>query len=61
MKTKTISVTAYPYASQTGTIKVPEELQGVQIDNYILKHWEDIEFNGPDLDYAGIDFDWEAD
>lgn len=61
MKTKTICITAYPYASQTGTIEVPEDLQSDEIEKYIINNWGDIKFNNPDLDYGGTDFDWSED
>ena len=61
MDTKTIRITAYPYASQTGAIEVPKSLPDDEIDDYIIDNWDDIEFNSPDLDYCGTDFDWSED
>lgn len=54
---KTYLVIAYPYATQSGTITVPDNTNDV--NEYIKDHWDDIEFDEPDLDYCGTDFDIE--
>lgn len=56
---KQYTITAYPYAKQTGIISVPANLGDDNIDEYIIEHWADIDFNKPELDYAGTDFDVE--
>ena len=59
---KKILVTAYPYATQSGTINVPDSLPTEkEIQDYVREHWDDIEFSEPDLDYCGTDFDTYAD
>lgn len=52
-----VCITAYPYASQTGTLNVPDDCENVE--EYISEHWNSIDFNSPDLDYKGTDFDFE--
>lgn len=54
---KQYHITAYPYATQTGTISIPANLGDDDINNYIIEHWGEINFNEPELDYAGTDFD----
>ena len=54
---KQYRITAYPYATQTGTIGVPANLGDDDINEYIIEHWNDINFDEPELDYAGTDFD----
>ena len=52
-------ITAYPYAKQTGVISAPAGVGDDDIDDYIIEHWNNINFNDPELDYAGTDFDVE--
>ena len=52
---KTYLVTAFPYAVQNGKITVPDDV--IDVNKYIKNHWNGIEFNEPDLDYFGTDFD----
>lgn len=54
---KTISVTVYPFATQYGEIKVPENISDDELHDYIADHFEDIEFDPPELDYCGADFE----
>ena len=61
MKTKTLYVTAYPYASQTGALEIPPNLAKDDIQSYVQNHWKEINFNPVELDYAGTDFDWDTD
>lgn len=56
---KQYHITAYPYATQTGTISVPANLGDDDINDYIIEHWNEINFDEPELDYAGTDFDIE--
>lgn len=60
-ETKTINVTAYPYAVQYGTIEVPKELNEDDVNDYLFEHWNEIKFGEPELDYAGTDFDFNED
>lgn len=53
---KKIEVCAYPYATQIGTIQVPDET--TDISNYIKEHWNDIKFRKTELDYYGTDFEY---
>lgn len=55
-KRKAIHVTAYPYAVTYGVIKVPVDVKDVK--QYLIDHWTEIKFGNPDLDYAGIDFEY---
>ena len=57
---KTYYVTAYPYASQTGTIKIPGNLSHKEVEQYISDHFDEIDFGEPSLDYAGTDFDFDC-
>ena len=54
-----VLVTAFPYATQYGTIDIPDELMGDASDEreYVRNHWNDIEFEEPELDYSGTDFE----
>lgn len=60
-ETKTINVTAYPYAVQYGTIEVPKELNEDDVKDYLYEHWNEIKFGEPELDYVGTDFDINED
>ena len=50
-------ITTYPYATQTGSLNVPENLDEKATRKYISDHWDDIQFNDVELDYAGTEFD----
>lgn len=55
-----VYVTAYPFAIQGGTIQVPNDITGYkEVAAYIDEHWSEIDFNPPELDYGGTDFDFE--
>ena len=54
---KTLCVTATPYATQYGTIDVPEDLPEDEYEEYVHNHFGDIKFGEADLDYAGTDLD----
>ena len=60
-KTKTVEFTAYPYASQSAKIEVPENLTTEEeIKGYISEHWNDVKFGELELDYAGTDVElWD--
>lgn len=54
-------ITAFPYATQEGTLEIPENIKTLKkTEEYIREHWNDIDFNDVDLDYAGTDFDFEC-
>ena len=55
--TISVTVTAYPYATQYGKIEIPEGVEDIR--SYVSEHWDEIKFNEPDLDYAGADFEVE--
>lgn len=55
---KKVSVTAYPYATIFGEIKVPDEVKDEDIRKYIDEHFDDITFGEPDLDYCGTDYEF---
>lgn len=50
-----VSVTAYPYASVEGTIKVPATVEDVA--SYIAEHFNEICFSEPQLDFCGTEMD----
>lgn len=52
-------ITASPYATQYGTIEVPDTVPENEVDEYIELHWGDIKFDEPELDYAGTDYEIE--
>ena len=54
---KTLSITASPYATQYGTIKVPDNLPESEYKSYVNEHFGEIKFGEPDLDYAGTDLE----
>jgi len=56
---KTLFITAYPFAIQTGYLEVPDEMSSGQYDEYVREHWGEIEFLSPDLDYANAEVDVE--
>lgn len=58
-KTRTVVITAFPYAMQEGTIEVPEGLTSEEMRDYIEEKWNDIQFGDPDLDYCGTE--WHID
>ena len=53
----TKTITAQPFATQYGTIEVPDELSEEEVREYVNDHFNDIEFDEPDLDYAGTDIE----
>ena len=57
---KTLCITTYPYAVQTGYLDVPDNMPETQYNAYIREHWNNIEFGEADLDYAGTDIDIEV-
>ncbi len=54
---KTLFVRALPFATQSGSIEVPDNLPKEQYDEYVQQHFNDISFDEPDLDYCGIDIE----
>lgn len=50
---KTYHFTATPYATQSGTITVPDDV--TVTDEYIRDHWNEVKLGTPDLDYRGTD------
>lgn len=55
-----IYVTAYPYATQTGSILVPETVNSVEeLREYIREHFDEIDLSEPELDYAGTDIEFD--
>lgn len=48
-------VQAYPYATQTGTIEVPDNCSDVNA--YVNEHFSEISFDSVELDYCGIDYE----
>lgn len=57
METKTISVTAYPWASVYGNAEVPAHLNEDEQRMYLEAHWDEIQFGNPELDYTGAEFE----
>jgi len=55
MKKNLYWIVASPYATQYGTIVVPDN---VEPEEYIKEHWDEIDFDEPELDYAGTDFEF---
>ena len=59
---KTATITAYPYATQTGLLNIPDDITDPdERKEYIENHWNEIEFGEPALDYCGTDFDIDID
>ena len=54
---KELTIVAYPYASQTGTLYVPDHIPPEDYEQYVEDHFRDIIFQDPELDYRGTDFD----
>lgn len=54
-ETKEVVVTAYPYATMCGRLKVPKSV--TNLDEYVTEHFNDIKFDEPELDFHGTDFD----
>lgn len=54
-----VLVTAYPYVTQYGTIDIPDDWMGNE-KKYVINHWGDIEFEEPELDYGGTDFELDV-
>ena len=51
------NIIASPYATQYGTIEVPDGLSEEEVREYVNDHFDEIEFDEPDLDYAGTDIE----
>ena len=51
-------ITAFPYATQYGKLEIPDDVD--EVKEYIKDHWDDIQFDEPELDYCGTDFDYET-
>jgi len=54
---ETALITAYPYATQYGTLPIPKGLNEGQKQAYVEEHWGEINFSKPELDYCGTEFD----
>ena len=50
-----VDVVAYPYATVWGRINVPDDVE--EIYDYVREHWDEIDFEEPDLDFCGIDYE----
>ena len=50
---KIYDFTATPYATQHGTITVPDDV--VVTEDYIRDHWNEVKLDEPELDYRGTD------
>ena len=44
-RTRTISITAYPYAHQEGTLEIPLDLTEDEVREYVKDHFDDIDFD----------------
>ena len=58
---KAVGVQAYPYASQHGVIRVPENLNDEQIKDFVRDNWDLVHFEPAELDYCGTDFELDYD
>ena len=57
-ETLRFDLTVRPYTTQYGSINVPKAIGvGVALRDYIIDHWNKVEFEEPILDYQGADFD----
>lgn len=54
-----VSIFAHPYCNICGEIEIPDDVKESEIENYIEKHWHQIKFGEPDLDYACTDWEYE--
>jgi hypothetical protein len=52
-------VTVYPYASQEGTIQVPDDIPEEKVGQYIHDHFNDIALGEVSLDYKGTDIEFD--
>ena len=50
-----VEIYASPYANCYGKILVPKGVQDLK--GYVMEHFNDIDFNEPDLDFCGIDIE----
>lgn len=56
----TVHITAYPFAVLDGDLEIPDDVVNRNEDelrDYIADHWNDIQFGGTDLDFAGCEYD----
>ena len=56
---KSITITAYPYATVCGHLDVPDNIDEDVAYEYVQNHWREIEFEEPELDFCGTDMDIE--
>ena len=49
-------ITTFPYAVQHGVVEIPDDVAADKVDEYLMENWANIEFDEPELDYAGTDF-----
>jgi hypothetical protein len=54
---KILYVTALPYATQEGTLEVPDDLEEKDYTDYVWSHFGDVNFSEVNLDYAGTDLE----
>ena len=53
-------ITAYPYATMYGRIEVPDEVvENGTTKEWLSNHFNEINFDEPELDFCGTDFDYE--
>ena len=57
---KTLTITAFPYATQYGTLEIPDDLPENRFRDYVNEHFGEIKFGAPDLDYAGTELEIEG-
>lgn len=58
---KRFLIKAYPYATQFGSIDVPDEIADNMdaVFYYINDHFDEVSFSKPILNYSGTDFEFE--
>lgn len=52
---KQYTFTIFPYARQTGTISVPDDVEPTP--EYITEHWGEVSLDKPEIDHCGCDID----
>lgn len=55
-KMKEFEVCAYPWATQTGKILVPEDTKDIK--QYICENFNKVKFEEPSLEYDNIEFEF---
>ena len=54
-----IEITASPSVKVNGELNIPDGIAEEDIIDYIEKHWEEIDFEKPNVNLENSDYEWD--